>query len=181
VKNNEIITKEIFAQAKNGESKAFDLVMRAYSSFVYSLAVRLSGSTDEAKDILQQTFLKLYFNIHKLEHRANLSTWLRKTCLHTFIDEYRKGKKRTQEKPKDIVLLEQEKYKQIYSDLTAERIDLEFFLHQLKKTERLVVWLYSVEGYKHKEIAEKLNISISNSKQILRRSIKKLGELTKHD
>jgi len=177
VSNQNIINENTFKDACAGNRDSFKLVFEAYKSMVYSIAYRVSSNEHDAKDLTQQVFLKLILKIDSIDDHMALPGWLKRTCVNLYIDDFRKNKKLLyQDEQLDTNF---ENINNILVDLVEKRIDLDKFLQELKQDERLVTWLFSVEGYKHSEIAKKLDISLSNSKQIFRRSLQKLVKLSK--
>ena len=174
--NRENTNEEIFEKARNGDTGAFKLLFEKYKNLVYSTAYRISQQESNAKDLTQQVFLKLFQNMNSINNSAALPGWLKKSCLNLYIDEIRKQKKIVSIGD-DQIHFTTETVDEVLSNLAERKIDLEFFLGQLKFDERLVTWMFAVEGFKHREIAKKLNISLSNSKQLFRRSMKKLIDL----
>ena len=171
------ITEKVFKSAQSGNRSSFRQVFETYKSLVYGVAYRLSNNETDAKDLTQQVFLKLLLKINSIKDGKALSGWLKRTCVNLYIDDFRKNRKFVDQNEKSEIVLDS--IGNTITNLVENKIDLDMFLQQLKKEERLVTWLFSVEGYKHNEIAEKLNISLSNSKQILRRSLQKLTNLSK--
>src|SRR4030067_1963667 len=68
----------------------FENIVRRTSSYIFSLSYRLTGSYDEANDLLQETFLKAWKNLDLLKDKQKVIPWLRKICVNQYIDSYRK-------------------------------------------------------------------------------------------
>src|SRR5258705_7314953 len=64
------------ALARDGDSEAFRALVERHSRAVYRLAHRMTGSAQDAEDVVQETFLKAYKQLSRFESRANFSTWL---------------------------------------------------------------------------------------------------------
>lgn len=171
------INEKIFKDACLGDKNSFELIFEAYKSMVYSVAYRVSNNEHDAKDLTQQVFLKLMLKISSIDNFMALPGWLKRTCMNLYIDDFRKNKKFIYQD--ELVEIDIENINNIVSNMADKTIDLDIFLQLLREDERLVTWLFSVEGYKHSEIAKKLNISLSSSKQIFRRSLQKLVNLSK--
>jgi len=174
VKQIEEITLKTLNLAKGGRKDAFETIMNSLSSRIYSRAYRLSNSIEYAKDNTQQTFMQLYININSINNPDHLLPWLLRTSLNIYLDNYRRNKKIVYEESLNLDHIAGEDYQTMNEYLVADKLDLDRYLNQLSETERLVVWLHCVEGYLHQEVAKKLHISLSNSKQLYRRSLKKL-------
>jgi len=66
----------LVARARAGDSMAFDTLVERHQGKVYGLALRLSGNPSDAEEILQDTFLQVYRNLHQFREEAKFSTWL---------------------------------------------------------------------------------------------------------
>jgi RNA polymerase sigma-70 factor (ECF subfamily) len=74
------------ALARDGDSEAFRALVERHSRAVYRLAHRMTGSTRDAEDVVQETFLKAYKQLGRFESRANFSTWLHRIAVNCSID-----------------------------------------------------------------------------------------------
>src|SRR6187431_2876025 len=74
------------ALARDGDSEAFRALVERHSRAVYRLAYRMTGSAQDAEDIVQETFLKAYRQLSRFESRANFSTWLHRIAVNCSID-----------------------------------------------------------------------------------------------
>lgn len=131
-------------------------------------------SEELAQEIVQDAFLKFFDSVDKLEQNPVILPWLRRIAVNTAIDYYRKNQKFKlhEEVDGNRLLLDQENaIEQLgYQEIIA-------LLQQLPDDQQLIFNLYEVEGYSHKEIAEKLSISESSSRVYLTRAKHKLRQL----
>src|SRR6476659_7712140 len=74
------------ALARDGDSEAFRALVDRHSRAVYRLAHRMTGSAQDAEDVVQETFLKAYRQLSRFESRANFSTWLHRIAVNCSID-----------------------------------------------------------------------------------------------
>ena len=74
------------ALARDGDSEAFRTLVDCHSRAVYRLAYRMTGSAEDAEDVVQETFLKAYRQLSRFESRANFSTWLHRIAVNCSID-----------------------------------------------------------------------------------------------
>ena len=74
------------ALARDGDSEAFRALVERHSRAVYRLAHRMTGSAEDAEDVVQETFLKAYRQLNRFESRANFSTWLHRIAVNCSID-----------------------------------------------------------------------------------------------
>jgi len=127
---------------------------------VMGIAMRYTGHKQEATDVLNQAFLKVFNKIDTYSENS-LSGWIATIVTHTAIDFVRKHaryKKRMDfDSEKEVVLNEQSLENLYVEDLLKE-------VQQLPANSRAVFSMYAIDGYKHREIAEILKININTSK-----------------
>jgi RNA polymerase sigma-70 factor (ECF subfamily) len=155
---------------QNNRMAQEQLYKRFYEAMA-SLCMRYTRSEEDAIEVLNNGFLKVYQNMHKYDPaKASLYTWIRKIIINSAIDFIRKRNKFSK--------IELEKAEE--PGIPAEAIhrmsarEILNLLRQLSAPGRTVFNLYVVEGYTHREIAEQLGISEGTSKWHLSEARKKL-------
>ena len=134
-----------------------------YSRYLLGICLRYASDKAEAEDILQEVFLKIYFNITEYSGTGSFTGWLRKIAINTAITHYHRNLKyRYLENIDEYVTVETGVSSFEEDFFTAD--ELYKTLNELPTGYRMVFNLYAVEGYKHKEIAEMLNIDVNTSK-----------------
>jgi len=139
-----------------------------------NIALRYTKNTIEAEEILNDAFLNVFLNLDKYDSQYPFKPWLRKILINSAIDYFRKFQKHqltftTEEVPEQIDLES--------STTVGSEEDVLPIIQQLSPKYRMVFNLYVIEGYKHHEIADMLQISVGTSKSNLARAKKKLKEL----
>ncbi len=71
----------------------FENIVHRTSSYIFSLSYRLTGSYDDAHDLLQDTYLKAWEKWERVHDKENALPWIRKICVNQYIDMYRKSKR----------------------------------------------------------------------------------------
>ncbi len=131
-------------------------------------------SEDLAQEITQDTFLKFFDTVGRLNEEVVLKPWLRRIAVNTAIDYYRKNQKFRFHEEADgnsLLVTQENAIEQLgYQEIIA-------LLQQLPDDQQLIFNLYEVDGYSHKEIAERLSISESSSRVYLTRAKHKLRHL----
>jgi RNA polymerase sigma factor (sigma-70 family) len=165
------------------DRKAQQELYDKYSRLLLGVCLRYATDKAEAEDILQDSFLKIFFNIKDFSGTGSFIGWLRKVAVNTAITHYHKNLKYRYH-------VEIEEYVSVETGVTSFEED--FFtsdelykvLNELPTGYRMVFNLYAVEGYKHKEIAEMLGIDTNTSKSqysrakaVIRDKLEKLGKL----
>ncbi|MCE5285085.1 MAG: RNA polymerase sigma factor SigZ [Pelosinus sp.] len=127
-----------------------------------------------AEDILQEVFIKIYKNIDQLENPHSLKPWLYRITNNTIIDFYRKSN--------PLIYSDEIGYQSVIEERPVNinqevATCLKSFLYKLPDKYREPLELFEFNGMKHKEIAKKLNLSLSGSKTRILRAKERLKEL----
>jgi RNA polymerase sigma factor (sigma-70 family) len=175
--------QQIIDRCASHDRKAQQVLYDKYSRFLLGICLRYAADKAEAEDILQDSFLKIFFNIKDYSGTGSFIGWLRKVTVNTAITHYHKNLKHRYH-------LEIEEYVSVETGVSSFEED--FFtsdelykvMNELPAGYRMVFNLYAVEGYKHKEIAEMLGIDTNTSKSqysrakaVLRDKLRKLSKL----
>ena len=149
-------------QKKYRESQ--ELLYRTFYGYGMSICLRYVDNREEAAEILNDGFMKIFTNIGKFEQDKPFKPWLRQILVNTAINHYRKEQRAL--KFQDIAYGDQEAdVEHTFSSISyQEMLDL---LKKLPLSYRTVFNLFVLEGYKHEEIANMLGISVGTSKSAL--------------
>jgi RNA polymerase sigma factor (sigma-70 family) len=135
------------------------------------------GNSDDAQDVLQEGFIKVYKNLERFRGDGSFEGWVRRIFVNTAIEQIRKKKI-------DVSITEKEEETIEYKTITAvDKInekDLLKVVQELSPGYRTVFNLYIVEGFGHKEISEMMGISEGTSKSQLARARMILQEKIKN-
>jgi len=162
---------------KKGDKKAQKKLYDKYAATMYAICLRYMSNEDEAKDSLQEGFIKVYKNIQKFNHTGSFEGWLKRIFVNTSIEQIRKRKMHYDINDMDANTPEFAKNLQL-SSIDADKIM--GLVKKLPSGYRTVFNMYCVDGYSHKEIAEYLNVSENTSKSQLFKARKMLQEWLKH-
>jgi RNA polymerase sigma-70 factor (ECF subfamily) len=168
---------DLVARCQAGDVDAFSELYTRYSSRIYTLVVRMSGSPQTGEDLLQEIFLQAYRKIGSFKGDAAIGTWLYRLALNHCLDFVR-GRQAKMEKATDALEVDgNEALATAPRESPVERIDLERAIQQLPVGCREVFVLHDVEGYEHKEIAAMLGIAEGTSKSQVFKARMKLRAL----
>lgn len=129
---------------------------------------RYARDSDEAQDILQDAFMKVFDNLEKYEVTGSIEGWVRRIFVNTAIDHYRKYKNKfnieedSRIEDEDSYYNELEENDSVYSKIKPD--DVMEAMEQLSPAYKTVFNLYAIENYTHQEVAEILDISPGTSK-----------------
>ncbi|HEY3280575.1 MAG TPA: RNA polymerase sigma factor [Gemmatimonadales bacterium] len=160
----------LVARAKAGDEAALEALFRAFETPVYNLVRRMMRTTEDAEDVLQETFLEVVRSIRQYRGDGHLWGWVRRIAATKALMRIRREQLRTAEP------LDEEPAGRPAMHVGAN-LDLEKAFEHLTDTSRSVVWLHDVEGYTHEEIAELMGKSVSFSKSQLARAHTRLRRL----
>ncbi|HEX6334843.1 MAG TPA: sigma-70 family RNA polymerase sigma factor [Flavisolibacter sp.] len=148
-----------------------------FASKMYGVCLRYAGNTEEAEDILQEGFIKVFNKIGSFRKEGSFEGWIRRIFVNTAIEHYRKKiyLQPITEYEENTV---EGKYLSVLDSL-AEK-DIIQLVQQLSPGYRTVFNMYVVEGYTHKQIADALGISEGTSKSQLSRAKQILQDLVKN-
>jgi len=177
----EISESEIIKGCKKGKLNCQEMLYKRFYGYAMSVCLRYSYSRDEAVEILNDSFIKVFDNVKKFDDDLSFKPWLRRILINTSIDFYRKNKKQNQNQ----VLIDNLNIDYDVGVLEKLNIDdILKILNDLPDIYRLTFNLYEIEGYSHNEISKMLNVTESTSrsnltraKQMLRLSYQKHFEI----
>lgn len=159
------ITEEVIRLAAQGKSRYVELIYRALSPVLFGICLRYSANRDDAEDILQESFIKIFNNLGRFRHEGSFEGWARRITVNTALEFLRK---------KNVYFEDIERGRGV-----ADADDVEDFLqakelvallNQMPGGYRAVFNLYVVEGFSHAEISAMLGISEGTSKSQLSRA-----------
>jgi RNA polymerase sigma-70 factor (ECF subfamily) len=147
-----------------------------FSPKMYGVCLRYAANAEEAEDILQEGFIKVFRKINTYRGDGSFEGWIRRIFVNTAIEQFRKKAYLQPITEREESTIEG-KYVSVLDNL-AEK-DIIKLIQQLSPGYRTVFNMYVIEGYTHKQIADVLNISEGTSKSQLSRAKLILQELVK--
>jgi len=135
------------------------------------ICLRYAGDKEEAMDILHEGFIKVFQNVGKYKVGTSLSAWIRRIVINTSIDYYRK---RTRRRTEDLDQVYDASSSEPDAISTCGEKEILQYIQRLSPAYRTVFNMYVIEGYSHREIANRLDISESTSRSNLVKARSKL-------
>jgi RNA polymerase sigma-70 factor (ECF subfamily) len=169
----------LVAAARDGNRSAFDELVRVTYADTYTLAHRLTGNEEDARDVVQEAYLRAFRGVSQFRGDAQFSTWLYRitaNCASTHVSRRRRHQHELLDADSPVIDTRPEVDPQARADAAATREQLEAALAQLPPRLRAVVVLRDVYDLPHEAIAAELGISESAAKVRLHRARKKLRE-----
>ena len=158
-----MITEDVLKQFQRGDRKAFDRVYAAFSAGMYGVCLRYTRCADDAQDVLQETFIKVYKNCGQYSVDKPLAAWIKTIAINTALT-YIKKTYRFQLHNDDSYFDEQQELVLEPEDQEQLKRQLLHVLNKLPDGYRTVFNLFVIENLTHKEIAAHLEISENTSK-----------------
>jgi RNA polymerase sigma factor (sigma-70 family) len=161
--------KKILKGCLAGDRRDQELLYRRHAGKLYAVCLQYSGNDEEARDILQEGFIKIFENLKNYKHEGSFEGWIRRIVVNTALEKFRSRHNLFRVDDIDTISEpEAEPDTEDYSGLEA--VDLLYIIRELPPKYKMVFNLYAIEGYSHKEIGEILNISEGTSKSNLSRA-----------
>ncbi len=155
--------QDIIEGCRNKKRSAQRKLYNRYASLFLGIAFRYANSKEDAEDILQEAFVKILTRVEQYKETGSFEGWMKRILVNTAINHYRKEQKHDFNKSFDLISETKiEHYEIDSSEFTRE--ELLNSINKLPKGFKIIFNLYAIEGYKHKEIAEMLEISVGTSK-----------------
>ena len=168
LKSNHTINEYDLIQGSiRGDRQMQELLYHRFSPKMYAVCLRYSGNADDAQDLLQEGFIKVFKNLSKFRGDGSFEGWIRRIFVNTSIEHFRKKVNMYTVTETQEVTIEDKGLGVL--DNLAEK-DIIAMIHQLPPGYRAVFNLHVIEGYSHKEIADMLGINEGTSKSQLARA-----------
>ncbi|QIL19962.1 RNA polymerase sigma factor [Thermomonas sp. HDW16] len=172
------VPASLLARARAGDPAAFEQLYRWFERPVFTLALRICGSRNEADEILQETMLKLWSGIGSFrgDGGSPFWGWLRQVAVNEALQRLRRERRLSLE----LGGVETDDIAEDHAPpppAAADAVLLQRALGELPAATRSVLWLYHAEGYTHEEIAAAVERSVSFSKSQLARGTRRLRAL----
>ena len=170
---------ELVAAAKAGDSRAFEELVRGTYTDVYALAYRLTGNEEDARDVVQEAYLRAYKGLKRFREEAQFSTWMYRitaNCASTAMTKARKHRHEDLEDEAPLADLRPEHDPEAAGDAELLRAQLNAALEDLPPRLRAVVVLRDMYDLPHQAIADELGISEAAAKVRLHRARRRLRE-----
>lgn len=163
--------KSLIKKAIDNNREAQQKLFELHSPKMLGICRQYVKDLHHAEDLLLQGFLKVFTNLNKFKHEGSFEGWIRRIMVNTCLSYLRK---------KNVEFAADEDY--VFNSAATESLEntsveeIQKLIDGLPDGYKIVFNLYAIEGFKHQEIAEKLNISVSTSKSQLFKARKLLQE-----
>lgn len=174
--DDDMSISQLLTDCINGCPKMQNTLYRLYAPKMYQVCLRYTNNnTDDAKDVLQDGFIKVFKNLHKFRHDGSFEGWIRTIITRTALSLLKENNKMVTAINTDGLYAIKDPETSI-TDRLAEK-DIMTMVRKLPAGYRKIFMLYVMEGYNHREIAVLLNCNEGTSKSQLYRSKIRLQEI----
>jgi len=163
------MSEMLLSRAKNGNKEAFGQLINPYERLIYNIAYKYMGNAEDAKDIAQESLIKIYLNIKTCRSAETFKAWAAKITVNTALDALRKHTGRTAEVPDDYAAAETDMPE--HSVIRNERIKMiTDAINSLSDEHRTLIILRDLEGFSYGELAQAAGITLGTVKSRLSRA-----------
>lgn len=166
----------------DGDTNAFSVLVDRYKDLVYTLSLRMMKNREEAEEVAQDTFIKMYKSLNKFKGDSKFSTWVYRVAYNTCLDRLKKNK-RTQQ---TVAIDEYTEHQVKTIDNALDKIEakerkmvIQQCLEQLSSDDSFILTLFYFEELSLDEIAKIVGLKPNNVKVKLHRSRKRLATILK--
>jgi RNA polymerase sigma-70 factor (ECF subfamily) len=167
-------------RCRSGDNLAWEALVREYQSKVYGLAYHYAGNPEDARDLCQEVFIKIYRNLKRIPDEKKFSPWLIRITRNACVDFLRR--KNVRPPSSDLVASEMRSLsdqspnpEQAYSRKSRKRI-IERALNMLSHLNREIIILKEIQGFSMEEISELLKVPLGTIKSRSHRARLDLAE-----
>lgn len=178
---NKEVVKNLVDSCVRGERKGQELFYKTFYGKMLAVCMRYSRNREEAQDVLHDGFIKVFMKMKSFENKGSLEGWVRRIVMNNAIDFARAKKEFYMSEEQDYLLDylvdDNESYQELERLKQMKVEKLIGLIQKLSPAYQMVFNLFTFENMQHKEIAEKLNISIGTSKSNLAKAKVRFKEL----
>ena len=176
-------TQELIEKCASGDAQAFDVLVRTYQTKIINIAYGMLQNKEDAYDVAQEVFIKIYRNIGAFTGKASLDTWIHRITVNASLDVLRKNGRRVQTVPlmteKDdaqveLPIVDESAAPEKLALASERRREILAAIGKLQEKYRTVLVLREFEDMDYEQIAATLNISVGTVKSRLSRAREKL-------
>jgi RNA polymerase sigma factor (sigma-70 family) len=173
-KDHSIDFEKVLKRCSRGDLNAQEHLFKQYYGYVMSISLRFSSCRDDALEITNDSFLKIFKNIESHQVDKEFKAWVRRIVVNTAIDHYRKSKKN------EVEISIEEAYNESADESVIDNLnagEIIKLINSLPMAFRYTFTLYEIEGFSHDEIALQLGITTGTSRSNLTRAKKILRQM----
>lgn len=173
----EDISRDIIERAQAGDIDAFEAIYKATSGFVFNVSLRVVNNRQEAQEVTQDVFVKIYHSLKEFEFRSSFSTWAYRIAVNTALNACKRSSKHDRRR-QDLESVIDTRAAAVDSqdelikkdEQQQARATLESLLARLNPDQRACIVLREIEGFSYEEISRTLRINLNTVRTRLKRA-----------
>ena len=167
--------EDVIRRSQSGEKGAFEQLYKTYAGRVYALCLRLTAHPPRAEELTQDVFVRVWESIGTFRGESAFSTWLHRVAVNVVLVDLRTARRRRQRFAQEG---EMDSFETGGGPPgPGASVDLEKAVASLPPRARTVFVLHDIEGYRHEEIGEMMNLAVGTTKAQLHRARRLLREV----
>ena len=166
--------QQIIKQILAGDKKAYAHIINEYKNPLYATILRMTRNPQTAQDFVQEAFIKIYEQLPKYDGKGSFESWLYRVAINFCIDEFRKKSYQIKQAELQDDQLVNESHPEVIFLKKEQSRQLEKLIATLPELERMILLLRYVNELSYTEIADLLNIPLSDVRNKLHRAKKKM-------
>ena len=171
------LTRDQLARCQMNDAKSLRELYALYNAQIMGVCRRYTKNKEEAEDVFQEVFIRVFQNIVQLHDPERLEQWMMRIAINTAVNHYHKNKRHQHVEERNGYHQQNDEYELILSHFSDEMLIR--LINELPDGYRMVFNLHEVEGYSHAEIGELLQISEVTSRSQLNRAKQTLKDKLK--
>lgn len=181
--------KDLLQKARNGDIEAFELLIEKHQKKVFNIALRMIGNYDDASELAQEVFIRVFKSIRSFKEESSFSTWIYRITANVCLDEIRKRKNKNFVSLDDDLKLDDGDVKRQVMDpeptpeILAEKNETRKIVNEaiqsLPADHRIVIALRDIQGFSYDEISKIVNCPVGTVKSRINRARQTLREILK--
>lgn len=174
------ISTDIIIKAQHGDLKSFEDIVYYYEKKIFGYLLKLTRNKQDAEDLTQEVFLKIYKNLKSYQTDKKFSTWIFTIAKNSATDFFRKNYHK-----KEVYVLDDPNFPEpiklesnhvIIKEIKHQKLDLHSAISKIKPIYQKVIKLFYLDGFNYKEISNKLEIPVNTVKTNIFRAKKILRD-----
>lgn len=167
------VDDDLVRRAAAGEYRAFEEIYKLTSGYVYSVAFRVLHAKEDAEEVAQDVFVKLYKNLKGFRFKATLTTWLYRVAVNTAINQYNRVKRKRSREISDEDILDTRGVgpeAEVNMNKEDNEKKIGSLLEKLNPDQKACIILRELEGLSYEEISRAMGIKINTVKTRIKRA-----------
>ena len=171
-----VVENQIIEGCKKGKRNSYNMLYQRFAPLMLGICYRYSKTKDEAEDVLQEGFIKVFQKINTYDGRGSFEGWIKRIMINTAINNYKANSKHYYhedvDKDDNLNLKSDDENLPFQLENGIKKETIIKLIQELPSGYQMVFNLYVIDGLTHQEIAEELEFSINTSKSQLSKARK---------